>query len=131
MCCIRIINLYIIHFLTGKNKNLVFEWSRLKGVNAIFEPFIIVSLLSGLFAQKALSNTFNWVYIYHLSRSHRSWDMTDWPVSVNAFWSNFSDPYFGPESTQNLTFGENFFHGIQQPHQKSFKSVLVMSDFKN
>ena len=37
--------------------------SRFKGVFVNFEPFVIVSLLSGLFAQKALSNTFNLVYI--------------------------------------------------------------------
>src|SRR6218665_462070 len=46
-----------------KIKNSFFEWSRLKGVNVVFEQFIIVSLLSGSFAQKALSNTFNLVYI--------------------------------------------------------------------
>src|SRR6218665_821328 len=55
-----------------KNKKSDFEWSRFKGVFVNFEPFIIVSLLSGLFAQKALSNTFNLIYIYHLSRCHRS-----------------------------------------------------------
>src|SRR6218665_4171063 len=41
-----------------KIKNSDFEWSRFKGVFVNFEPFISVSLLSGLFAQKALSNTF-------------------------------------------------------------------------
>ena len=48
-------------------------------------------------------------YIYHLSRSHRSWDMTDWPVSLNAFWSKFSDPYFGPGSTQKPKIWREFF----------------------
>ena len=34
-----------------KINNSVFEWSRFKGEFVNFEPFIIVSLLSGLFAQ--------------------------------------------------------------------------------
>jgi len=92
-----------------KIKTLVFEWSRLKGVNAIFEPFIIVSLFSGLFAQEALSNIFNLAYLYHLPRSNRSWDMTVWPVWVSAFWSKFSDPYFGPASTQKSKIFWEFF----------------------
>src|SRR6218665_2315914 len=45
-----------------KYKNSVFEWSRFKGVFVYFEPFFIVSLLSGLFAHKALSTAFNLVY---------------------------------------------------------------------
>jgi len=48
---------------------------------------------------------------------------------VNAFWSKFSDPYFGHGSTQkSKIWREFFFHGIQQSYQKSFKSVMVMSD---
>jgi len=58
--------------------------------------------------------------------------MTIWPVSVSAFWSKFNNPYFGPGSTENFKILEIiFFHGIQQPHQKSFKSVTVMSDFNS
>ena len=71
-------------------------------------------------------------YIYHLSRSHRSWDMTDWPIWVSAFWSKFTDPYFGPGLTEKSNiWGIFFFHGIQQPHQKLLKSVMVMSDFNS
>ena len=71
-------------------------------------------------------------YIYHLSRSHRSWDMTDWPICVSAFWSKFTDPYFGPGLTEKSNiWGKFFFHGIQQPHQKLLKSVMVMSDFNS
>src|SRR6218665_1894411 len=93
-----------------KIKNSFFEWLRLKGVNVIFEHFIIVSLLSGSFAQKALSNTFNLVYIYITCLG---------PIGAEIW---LIDPYrsthFGQSSVtrisdlgrpKNLTFGENFF----------------------
>ena len=54
--------------------------------------------------------------------------MTDLPVSVEAFRSKFNDPYFRPRSTKifNIWAHKNF-HSFQQTHQKSFKSVMVMS----
>ena len=53
--------------------------------------------------------------------------MTDLPVWVEAFRSKFNDPYFGPRSTKKSNIWGIFFHGFQQTHQKSFKSVMVMS----
>jgi len=40
----------------------------------------------------------------------------------------FRPGYFGPGSTQKSKIWREFFlHGIQQPHQIAFKSVMVMS----
>jgi len=58
-------------------------------------------------------------YIYHLSRSHRTWDMTDWPVLVNAFWSKFSDPYFGFGSTQKPNIWWEFFFMVSNNFTKN------------
>lgn len=71
-------------------------------------------------------------YIYPLPRSHRSRDMTDLPVWVEAFRSKFNDPYFGPRSTKKSNiWGIIFFLGFKQTHQKLLKLVMVMSDFNS
>ena len=58
--------------------------------------------------------------------------MTGLPAWVDAFRLKFSDPYFGPRSTQKSNIlGIFFFHGFQLTHQKSFKSKIVMSDFNS
>jgi len=68
--------------------------------------------------------------IYHLSRCHRSWDMTDWPVSVNAFWSKFSDPYFEHGSTQKSKIWWEFFFMVSnngtKNHSNRWRSCQIV-----
>ena len=109
-----------IHFLNGQG------W---KVCILFFNPCLLFYSCLVYLPRKPFKIPLIW-YIYHLSRSHRSWDMTDWTVWVSAFRSKFTDPYFGPGLTEKSnTWGIFFFHSIQQLHQKLLKSVMVMSDF--
>src|ERR1700730_7981749 len=52
------------------------------------------------------------------------------PCRVEAFGSNFVDPYFGPYWTKKSNIlGIFFFHYQLQTHQFLSKSEMVMSDF--
>jgi len=75
----------------------------------ILNPSLLFHCFLGCLPRKPVRTPLIW-YIYHLSRCHRSGDMTDWPVSVKAFWSKFSDPYFGPGLTEkSKIWRESFF----------------------
>ena len=79
-----------IHFLNGQG------W---KVYILFFNPCLLFYCCQVNLPRKPFKIPLVW-YIYHLSRSHRSWYMTDWPIWVSAFWSKFTDPYFGPGSTK-------------------------------
>ena len=74
-----------IHFLNGQG---------LKVYILFFNPCLLFYCCLVNLPRKPFKIPLMW-YIYHLSRSHRSWDMNDWPIWVSAFRSKFTDPYFG------------------------------------
>src|SRR6218665_3098655 len=110
-----------------KIKNSFFEWSRLKGVNVIFEHFIIVLCFLCHLPRKPFQIPLIWyIYITCLGPIGAEILPID-PYRSTHFGQSSVTRISDPGRPKNLTFGENFFHGIQQPHQKSFKSVMVMS----
>jgi len=97
----------------------------------VFNPCILFYCFMVCLPRRLFQIPLIW-YIYHQDQSHRSRVITVWPVLVSAFRSKVNDPYFGPGSTEKFKIlGIFFFHCILQSHQKSFKSVMVMSDFNS